>query len=53
MILAVKAQRIYTSRRVPSCAAKTCAVRPFIVQVVGELRAANPSGCPRAHEAKC
>ena len=37
----------------PPCAAKTCAVHPIFVPVVGELRAANPSKCPRAHEAKC
>ena len=30
---------------------KTCAVRPVFAPVVGELRAANPSRCPRAHEA--
>ena len=26
---------------------------PVLVRVVGELRAANPSKCPRAHEATC
>ena len=41
------------NRRVPSCAVKTCAVRPVFASVVGELRAANPSKCARAHEAKC
>ena len=30
-------------RRVPPCAAKTCAVRPVFARVVGELRAADPS----------
>ena len=42
-----------TIRRVPLCAVKTCAVRLVFVWVVGELRAANPSKCPRPHEAKC
>ena len=41
------------NRRVPFCAVKTCAVRPVFAPVVGELRAANPSKCPTAHEAKC
>ena len=40
-------------RRVPPCAVQTCAVRPGFAPVVGELQAANPSKCPRAHEAKC
>ena len=30
-----------------------CAVRPVFAWVVGELRAADRSKCPRAHEAKC
>ena len=37
----------------PPPAVKTCAERPVFARVVGELRAANPSKCPRAHEAKC
>ena len=40
-------------RCVPPCAAKTCAVHPVFVPVARELRAANPSKYPRAHEAKC
>ena len=47
------AKRSQDSFFVPPCAVKTCAVRPVFVWVVGELRAANPSKCPRAHEAKC
>ena len=39
-------------RHVPPCAVKTCAVRPVFARVVGELRAADPSKCPRAHEAE-
>ena len=39
--------------RMPPCAVKRCAVRPVFAPVVGELRAANSSKCPRAHEAKC
>ena len=35
---------------VPSCAVKTCAVRPVFTRVVRELRAADPSKCPRAHK---
>ena len=31
------------NRRVPPCAVKTCAVRPFFARMVGELRAADPS----------
>ena len=41
------------SVRAPPCAVKTCAVRPVLVRVVEELRAADPGKCPRAHEAKC
>ena len=37
----------------PPCAVKTCAVRPVFARVVWELRAADPSKCPRAHEARC
>ena len=37
----------------PLCAVKTCAVHPVFARVVGELRAADPSKCPKAHEAKC
>ena len=40
-------------RRVPPCAVKTCAVRPVFARVGGELRTADPSKCPGAHEAKC
>ena len=40
-------------RHVPPYAVKTCSVRPFFARVVGELRAADPSKCPKAHEAKC
>ena len=39
--------------RMPACAVKICAVRPVFARVVGELRAADPGKCPRAHEAKC
>ena len=39
-------------RRVPPCAVKPCAVRPVFARVVGELRAADPSKCPRARKAK-
>ena len=39
-------------RSVPPCVAKPSAVRPVFARVVGELRAANPSKCPRAHESK-
>ena len=42
--------RFGNPRRVPPCAVKTCAVRPVFAPVVGELRAANPSKCPSAHE---
>ena len=35
-------------RRVPPSVAKTCAVRPVFVLVVGELWAADPSKCPEA-----
>ena len=37
-------------RRVPPCAVQTRAVRPVFARVLGELRAADPSECPRAHE---
>ena len=40
-------------RRVPPCAVKTCAVRPVFARAVGELQAADPSKCLRAHVAKC
>ena len=34
-------------------AEEICAVHPVFARVVGELQAADPSKCPRAHEAKC
>ena len=39
------------SRSVPPCVATTCAERPVFAWVVGELWAADPSKCTRAHEA--
>ena len=48
-------KKLFMIRRVPlpPCTVKTCAVRPVFARVVGELQAADPSKCPRAHEAKC
>ena len=43
----------FVCRRVPPCAVKACAVRPVFARAVKELRAADPSKCPRVHEAKC
>ena len=43
---------MFKNRRVTPCAVKTCAVRPVFARVVGKLRAADPSKCPRAHQAK-
>ena len=39
-------------RRVPPCAVKPCAVCPVFAWVVGELRAADPSKCPRVRKNK-
>ena len=33
------------------CVAKTCAARPFLAPVVGQMSAADPSRCLRGHEA--
>ena len=42
-----------TFRRVPPCAAKTCAVRPVFARVVGELRAADESNFQGPIQQKC
>ena len=40
-------------RRVPPCAAKTCALRPVFARVVGELRAADESNFQGPIKQKC
>ena len=42
------ARKVTDFLRVPRCAVKTCSVHPVFARVVEELRAADPSKCPRA-----
>ena len=39
------------NRRVPPCVVQTCAVRPILARVLGNLWTATSSKCPRSYEA--